>query len=928
MGCCSTVKSSEEDEISTFFNKLLKENDFKFTIKNYKENYDKISKMSGNNFKKLCKKQNVCIAFIKIVKKDEKYLNDNKYKEEDINKILYYITILTILLNNKIKEDNEINDDNFNQINQFNKINLTSLKLDLISHGYNLFISISELNDINVSKIIFYYLSKMFYLCFKDIKEANNYICIKTYINKIKFIIDNNCLEDEEEYYIFIRDNLLSLGEFFHYNIYIISEEEIIDIIINLFAVIFHHHFDYLNNNFSLIKENINKNIRNTASKLMIFNNNINNKDNILPNITQTFDIINSFSININNYKNINDINLIIENLYYFLAVSAQDINSGKILLNSFGNKLNEKNKKTNDYKFNDIILLLLFYECCIKDNEKLTLCLLEYITDLILNNDSNIQINENNIYYDIILDSYYLIYKNETLIKKYISLLSQIFMKEIENNSKSPLFITQLIQIYHKKEKMINKLIKLFFIFLVNISQYYKEKINFINNDDNIISKEINDNKTINENILINLNSIIKTNFINNNNDNNYNNYICSSTNNVSYNIYSNKDFINKIKIQANDYQIIIDNFFNFNKLKEEELNNIEFYLYFHIFIINNMDITELTNEFSKKEYIYHKLFKIINQLEIRLIQNSIQENNHIRIDKEDNNSDNCYINYILMAIQILLKIIEGNDSKYYIQDCYIFYKLLENNTQSLLEMKNQIDNGNNEINFFYIKIIYSIIFFILTQFIRLIHIPNSIEKIHKEILYCINKTNEKCEKYLSEINISKFISNNKLIEPNIQYLKEILLSKDENNNDYIDYNTLKQILDIIYSKLFGKDTSLHIFFDNQVLNQKYFYNIRTNSNYINVSKESDNITEVKDNSIINFYDNNYSENYIDNISIHIVESKNKQKSNNNENDNLNISQNSNINVPINNDNNSTDARNVTNSFINDEKNYQNIKV
>ena len=130
MGCCSTVKSSEEDEISTFFNKLLKENDFKFTIKNYKENYDKISKMSGNNFKKLCKKQNVCIAFIKIVKKDEKYLNDNKYKEEDINKILYYITILTILLNNKIKEDDEINDDNFNQINQFNKINLTSLKLD------------------------------------------------------------------------------------------------------------------------------------------------------------------------------------------------------------------------------------------------------------------------------------------------------------------------------------------------------------------------------------------------------------------------------------------------------------------------------------------------------------------------------------------------------------------------------------------------------------------------------------------------------------------------------------------------------------------------------------------------------------------------------------------------------------------------------
>ena len=78
MGCCSTVKASEEEEIIIFFNKLLKENNFNLNIINYNENYNKISKMSGNNFKKLCKKQIVRLGFIKIIQKDGKNLIKNK----------------------------------------------------------------------------------------------------------------------------------------------------------------------------------------------------------------------------------------------------------------------------------------------------------------------------------------------------------------------------------------------------------------------------------------------------------------------------------------------------------------------------------------------------------------------------------------------------------------------------------------------------------------------------------------------------------------------------------------------------------------------------------------------------------------------------------------------------------------------------------
>ena len=251
----------------------------------------------------------------------------------------------------------------------------------------------------------------------------------------------------------------------------------------------------------------------------MNFNININNKDNILPNMTQTFDIINSININVEkHYKDVKDINLIIESLYYFLNISSQDINTGKKLLAIFGNKLKEKNDENHDNKCNYIILLLIFYECCIKDDEKLTLSLLEYMTELFLSNDSNNEINANDIYYDITLDSYYMIYKKDTLSKQYVSLLSQIFMKEVENNNQNSFIISQLIQIYHKKENMMNKLIKLFFYFLLYISLNYKEKMNYINNLENNNPKDINKAINIIHNILINLNSIIKTHFINNN--------------------------------------------------------------------------------------------------------------------------------------------------------------------------------------------------------------------------------------------------------------------------------------------------------------------------------------------------------------------------------------------------------------------------
>ena len=156
-----------------------------------------------------------------------------------------------------------------------------------------------------------------------------------------------------------------------------------------------------------------------------------------------------------------------------------------------------------------------------------------------------------------------------------------------------------------------------MFFYFILSISRYYNNIINSSNANE--INKNCEFNEKIIKNIFTNLNNIIKNYFINNNNGNsqsikekgvvlNTNNNYNLSTNNATYNIYD-ENVANNYKISTTNYEIITTNFFHFNNIKDELFENIEFYLYFHSFIINNMNIFVLINDFSKRERIYRNL-------------------------------------------------------------------------------------------------------------------------------------------------------------------------------------------------------------------------------------------------------------------------------------------------------------------------------
>ena len=920
MGCCENVQTPEEENILSFFNKKLKENGLYFSIKNYQDNYDKILKFSGNIFKRLSKKQNVRLNFIKKLREKETlFINNNKPKIEDVQKILYQIMLLTILLDTKKEE--VINTEEIH--NDINQINLNNLKRELLEHGYNLFSM--EFDDINNSKKVKYYLTKLFILCFQDFPDVNNYISLAVYIEQIKSVLDLANFTDEEERYIFVKDSVLTLGEYFNYNNYVSFDEKINEIIIDLIVIVMNYWNDYFVSNITGIKDSINKNVRNATDKLINyeeFNDNIETK---LNNDNINFEDFNSDNINDDIFQK--DIKLILESLYYIFNKIIQDIYMGKNIIINLGNKLISKND--NKYQFNKIIIFILFYECYIKSNEKLILCFLEYITDLYITNDQLI-LTDDDIFYDIVLNSYYLLYKNEQLNKQYISLVTQIFIKEMgKEENKSQLLINQLIQIYQKKEKT-NKINKIFFYLIFNVGIYYNNLINSNydkeNSIVNIINNEFNKNKIIIKNILLNLNEIIKAYFMNNINGftpsikekgvvvlntNNINNL---STNNVTYNVYNNENYINNLKISINNYEKIIANFFHFNNLKNEILENIEFYLYFHIFIINNMNILPLINDLTQREKIYNNFFRIITHIEILSIQDSIQKKN---------NFINEYVNDIISSLQIILKINELNSPNNYIQDCFLFYKSLAKNIKTLIDLDISKNINSAKIASINLKIIYSIIFFILCQFINLINIPNSISQLNDQIIATIKTFNETCANLFSKINISNFIIyNNTSDNQNYFYLKE-LFSKENDENFSFEQDMFKQILDVVNVKLFGINSSLNIFFDNQIPNSNYIDNMNNSLNKT-LNKLSDNITIVNDNSIINQYKDDSKENNIEDISIHIFDSKKKSI-----NDiNTLIKKDSTINFPPDNDNIISNDKIISNSFTNEDIQYQNIKV
>ena len=768
MGCCQVAKASEDEEIYNSFSKIFREKKYTFSISNYEEIADDLSFLSNNNFKKLIKKQVVRTNFInKCINKIKNDLLSGKYPEDDaVYKLLFHILVSTLILKNSIME---------------NGISVTlqnpnKFEFDLLGLAFT--IIKTEFAGINNLRITIYYLARMLTLLCVRTKDTNKFIDINFYVNKIIKCIDG--FPAGEDLYYFIRDNIIFLGQYCDINDDLFIEENTKMNLIILYSESIIFNYQFIIENHLLIKKFISSKINSD-----ILENNLNgvNSDNVSNNDTQK----------ISQMQNIINLNKIVHSLYNFICVVGQDTNIGRTIFNNINTEMDKLITAQRTIKFNEILLLLLFGECCIYNNQKMILSLLDYLAEIITNDIKN-----NNIYYSIIIDSYFLFMKNDILNTHYALIIAQIFMKEIEvmNQENNEIdinnfLISKILQTISNFNVFFNKAIELFFYFIYDISNFSK-------------------NKNL-DNLLINLSTIIKKYFsyINNKAKKISSTNIISLTNNEYIPIYETKvcEYLYKKKILMDEFETISRNFEGNAKI----IYIIDFCLNFMLFIFNYMNCTEMTKEVLNRKKLYYKLFKIITQLESLLIEKECEMT--------------LANDYIITTISIILLILENkkySEDDIRITDCECLYKAIEYNLQSLLKdakLKNS-DQSSKDINidFNVVKFIYNIIFFILCQFKRLFRVPTPMEKIHKEIVEFISKLDEQSGKYLSSIEINNYMNKQTLNEKDTynQYLTDTLVG--QNDSEYsINNTTFKQILEIIYSKLFGRDTSLYIFFDNQ---------------------------------------------------------------------------------------------------------------
>ena len=874
MGCCHPEKKPEENEIFSFFHKMEKENQFNYTIDKYEENYDIIINLSSNKFEKLKKKQQVRIGFVgEILKNINKiYLEE---KEEKLTKrILFYILVLTMTLENYLKEKKESSISNSNDLQQF----LLTIIIKIMNKKFN---------DFQNMKLVVYYLANLLVILFSEIKDINQYFNIEDYIALIHKITEEKDVLKNNEIYPFIRVNLYCLGECFISNYPEITLNiNSINILIKYYVQAYFNNLSFLLDNFNIFNKYLffynssnmsgnNKTINNHFSSnkflindLIYKNNNYLSLSNI-KSITNANDMsnysinqskilnnniyrtsylsnIDELSFNNNNFieiiktQDFKEIQKITFSLFSFLKTTIQDTLSGKRIFKSLVDVIEElitiNNNNTTDKRLSlkklipsnfiqlegglkknipKIISLFLFNKCKIEGDKIIIMSFLDFISDKIKEEKYKEQYN------DILLQLFFL-FNNEQIKQTIINLLSHSFIKEIENQNSSD-FIEELFGISQLNNYYIfgsNK-IKIIKNFLINISSYFKEiqninlRIKILNKLTDVLKKYIKlYNKNFNESPELEISSI-----------------------NTEAHV---KNKLKKIEIfnLFKNFGLDNDNFDEDNNYYLAFIYQIKFLITFSSFLAYNFCKEEILNDLFVRKKAFKKLIHSITQLEILSIQ-----------------GEKSYVNDIIKLIKLIINIAEKNSV-----DCFEDFQILCIILGDNLKIISIMSNKHKIIDFHLLNLIYSVLIFILIQLKKIFRLPNSIIKLHKEIIESINNVNKDISKNLNGIKTELYTNlklNKKIYQDLKKYLKE-----DKNLN--IEPKLFRQIIDIIYSKLFGKNSSLFIFLESQ------------NCKLLEIEEwEMNDKTEITEGNISSYVNLKYQSNYINDISLKIPEDK-----------------------------------------------------
>ena len=848
MGCCHPEKKIEGNEIYFFFKNMERENHFIFTIDNYEENYEQIITLSSNKFKKLKKKQQLRLGFLnEILNNINKIYIDEK--EDRVTKsILFNLLILTLTLENYLKEMKTHSDNNnSNDMEQFLlTIVIKVLKKQFFNH--------------NNLKVVLYYCAKLLDLLFPEINDISQYYNIEEYINLINSITDEIEILQSKEIYPFIKVNLSCLGECFMSNypkIYL--KEESIDILINYYINAYLFNRNFLIDNYKSLNKILflfnNDNINNNNTKNNKKNFNINNELNHLSSIKEeekeeisierkTNVILKSYTTDFNNKtttamstkKNMNNLNLsnqsnnqskiksnnlfknsIVSNVDEFSfgqnnqfiadVFKSKEFKDIKILTKSFysflnvtiqdtllGKKLFQKFDDMIDIAINNLIGSNINNEISFKVDLSNNKNIFRIIYLILFN---KCKLENNSI---IILSFLYYIsdkIKQEKIKVQYYDILSQIYFLFNNDNIKH-LIVSLFSQSFIKDIENKNNADIVSEIYGTNQSLFHSNKIRIfkhflINIGINFkelqgISLKIKVLKKLTDTLTPYIKHINKI-----DNDDTF-----------PFMFFTNEQNMNKFNLKIDEFLSLFQNFeleediFHENNYNYRSyfIKYLKFHVYLSIFLSDNFTFTNIFKTFPIRKKAFERITYFITELEIfSMIANG-----------------NC-VTDIIILIEIMIKIIKKNSinclEDFHIISCYIgnSFKKIINDVCIFF---------NSNLSSYILKLSYSLIIFLLIQLKKIFFFPNSIIKIHNTVIDSINKHDKKIAEYLNAIKC-EFYNENKLTIDIYQDLQKYLKEK---KTFEIKYEIFNQITDIIYEKLFGTTSSLYLFFESQNLN------------------------------------------------------------------------------------------------------------
>ena len=868
---CGAENYPESKKIFYSLKSINQENHFEFTINNYDSISKKIQSLSKNTFEKLGQMQQLRVDFIQEIREELNIANEikdnnnnlyypdyenpynnykyhqrintfNYYNFNEIEKILYYIIIMTLTLKSYLKR---------NYISNELEKSLLELSIVILKKKYSK-------KDL---KVILYYLSRMLEILFTNFHYSQNYININEYLKKISTITNDYYVLKEDEKYPFIMTHIITLGEFFcnDYNDILINSENQ-SFLMKYYVYLIIYNYDFITKNHSTYTNMIMKKAKINNSQILT--NSTYNKNDLMEADLLSENIMKKS-------KEYDDMIKISKSIEYFLMICSQDTFTGKNIFNEFDNQLElglreskiEKKNEIDLIKFKEAVFMILFSNLNPSENNStMFLSFFEYFYD-----NKKIGIQNYDIYNEMIINLYGKFNNNKIFIDKYSFLISRIFIREKENYKNENLIIDKLYDHIYKlnkkyndfknpNEDQINSDNLYFFINLIkHISSYYNKLRNIKIAYDILIYLT---------KFLHNMRVVFKK---------------SSNYNNIHLQIHENFNItLNNFDYNKDDY---------YTSLNENILIPLSNFISNYIILVN--DFFEI-----KENLIFdNSIITTISYLEVSLIQNNIKKNIQIIIKLV-----NIYINILKSSDLIDYENINNNLNNN--------LRIIINEIK-VPNINYGRFNYNLQFNIVQLKLIYFVILIILIEINKNSDLSDLISK-HNKIIISLNQFNNYLGSHffpnsenIQSFNIKKLIFylsqgevfniEKKMFEQIIYIIKKIIFNekdefsensliiyrtrthyqKDNKSENNISFNNINNIEN--YSK------NLPIFLGNyHLLNDSFSYisnnslaynksnlNIPQNMQYYNLNK-SDNFSEnvnlpYKDNNnIINFSEQN----------------------------------------------------------------------